>query len=357
MPATQEPVALADTGELAPRRAGSARGGTRLVSAFEDVATFPALRMSTEAMVAAIADESAGRSTITAVVESDPALLLAVLRTAGREMPRNRPVTAADAIAALSNAQLQAVADEVPVFDFFEQSRPWSDTAERFRVHARTTQTATESIRRALGLGPRPDLRVAALLHDIGKLVLLRAYGRYELIWDMRASPDDRLKLESSELGIDHALVGGVLARRLGLADSLARTIERHHRDDDTGDAAILRVADMLAHYAAGGVVQGTVLAAAASTIGLSTDGLRGALDELPAGTASEARCAIPSPLTRRETDMMQGLAAGKVYKQIAVDLDLAVSTVRTHLYNAYRKLGVVDRAQAVLLATANGWL
>jgi len=65
---------------------------------------------------------------------------------------------------------------------------------------------ATEAIRRALGLGPRPDLRAAALLHDIGKLVLLRAYGRYELIWDMRASADDRLALETSELGIDHQI-------------------------------------------------------------------------------------------------------------------------------------------------------
>jgi DNA-binding NarL/FixJ family response regulator len=54
---------------------------------------------------------------------------------------------------------------------------------------------------------------------------------------------------------------------------------------------------------------------------------------------------------------MVQQLAAGKVYKQIAADLDLQVSTVRTHLNNTYRKLGVVDRAQAVLLATRNGWL
>jgi putative nucleotidyltransferase with HDIG domain len=357
MPATQEPVANAATGDVSTRRFPPTRGSARLVGAFEDVETFPALSRSRDAMLAALGDETAGRNTIAGVVEADPALLIAVLRAAGQTTPRKRPVTAAEAVAALSDEQLQKVAGEIPVFDFFEQSRAWSDTAERFRVHARSTQMATESIRRALGLGPRPDLRVAALLHDIGKLVLLRAYGRYELIWDMRASADDRIGLETAELGIDHALVGGVLARRLGLADSLARTIERHHRDDDLGDAAIIRVADMLAHYAAGGVVQGAVLATAASTIGLSTEDLRGALDELPAGTAGQARSVSLSPLTPRETDMMQGLAAGKVYKQIAVDLDLAVSTVRTHLYNSYRKLGVVDRAQAVLLATANGWL
>jgi putative nucleotidyltransferase with HDIG domain len=357
MPATQELVSDPAEDVVTPRQSAPSRGSARLVSAFEDVETFPALSRSRDELLAGIADKVAGRSALTGVVEADPALLIAVLRAGGTVTPRRRPVTAAEAVDVLSDEQLEAVAHAVPVFDFFEQSRPWSDTAERFRVHARTTQMATEAIRRALGAGPRPDLRVAALLHDMGKLVLLRAYGRYELIWDMRASADERLAVETSELGIDHALVGGVLARRLGLADSLARTIERHHRDDDVGDAAIIRVADMLAHYAAGGAVQGTVLATAAATIGLSTEGLRAALDELPAGSAGEARSVTPSPLTPRETSMMQGLANGRVYKQIAADQGVAVSTVRTHLYNSYRKLGVVDRAQAVLLATANGWL
>jgi DNA-binding NarL/FixJ family response regulator len=54
---------------------------------------------------------------------------------------------------------------------------------------------------------------------------------------------------------------------------------------------------------------------------------------------------------------MVQKLADGKLYKQIAADFGLQVSTVRTHLYNTYRKLGVADRAQTVLLATENGWL
>ena len=45
------------------------------------------------------------------------------------------------------------------------------------------------------------------------------------------------------------------------------------------------------------------------------------------------------------------------VYKQIAHELDLSTSTVRTHLHNIYGKLGAVDRAQAVLIATERGWL
>ena len=54
---------------------------------------------------------------------------------------------------------------------------------------------------------------------------------------------------------------------------------------------------------------------------------------------------------------MLKRLAEGKVYKQIAHELELSTSTVRTHLHNIYGKLGAVDRAQAVLIATERGWL
>ena len=64
-----------------------------------------------------------------------------------------------------------------------------------------------------------------------------------------------------------------------------------------------------------------------------------------------------PCPLSTRELDVLKKLAEGKVYKQIAQDLDLSTSTVRTHLHNTYAKLGTGDRAQAVLLATDRGWL
>jgi DNA-binding NarL/FixJ family response regulator len=35
----------------------------------------------------------------------------------------------------------------------------------------------------------------------------------------------------------------------------------------------------------------------------------------------------------------------------------LSPSTIRTHLHNIYRKLGVANRAQVVLFASGRGWL
>jgi DNA-binding NarL/FixJ family response regulator len=64
-----------------------------------------------------------------------------------------------------------------------------------------------------------------------------------------------------------------------------------------------------------------------------------------------------PSPLTERERASLRGLAEGLVYKDIAERHGMSVSTVRTHLHNAYKKLEVADRAQAVLAATERGWI
>lgn len=52
---------------------------------------------------------------------------------------------------------------------------------------------------------------------------------------------------------------------------------------------------------------------------------------------------------------MLRPLAEGKTYQEIALETGLSRSTIRTHLHNVYIKLGVVDRAQAVLTAVRRG--
>jgi DNA-binding CsgD family transcriptional regulator len=89
--------------------------------------------------------------------------------------------------------------------------------------------------------------------------------------------------------------------------------------------------------------------------------GLEGVVDmTAPAPNSyprSGRRHSPPCPLTSRETEILICLADGKVYKEIALELSLTTSTVRSHLHHIYHKLGVADRAQAVLLATRRGWI
>jgi DNA-binding NarL/FixJ family response regulator len=96
----------------------------------------------------------------------------------------------------------------------------------------------------------------------------------------------------------------------------------------------------------------------AARAIGVSPASLRTVMYELPLPTASgRPRQVDPCPMSSREIDVLRRLARGMVYKQIATELGLSTSTVRTHLHNVYGKLGAMDRAQAVLIATERGWI
>jgi DNA-binding CsgD family transcriptional regulator len=62
-------------------------------------------------------------------------------------------------------------------------------------------------------------------------------------------------------------------------------------------------------------------------------------------------------PLSHRQLETIDCLSEGMTYKQIAQALGISVSTVRTHLSYAYKRLGVVDRAQAVIYCERHGWL
>jgi DNA-binding NarL/FixJ family response regulator len=54
------------------------------------------------------------------------------------------------------------------------------------------------------------------------------------------------------------------------------------------------------------------------------------------------------SPLTTRETEVLQHLAKGKSYTMIADELFIDKETVRTHIKNIYRKLEVNSKSEAI---------
>jgi len=53
--------------------------------------------------------------------------------------------------------------------------------------------------------------------------------------------------------------------------------------------------------------------------------------------------------LTPRERDILRLLAKGYLYKEIAEDLGISMSTVRTHVSAVYEKLHVQSRTEAAM--------
>ena len=63
------------------------------------------------------------------------------------------------------------------------------------------------------------------------------------------------------------------------------------------------------------------------------------------------------SPLTRRETEVLEQIATGKSRKRIADELFVDLETVKSHIKNIYHKLDVHSKADAIKLAKENKFI
>jgi PAS domain S-box-containing protein len=70
----------------------------------------------------------------------------------------------------------------------------------------------------------------------------------------------------------------------------------------------------------------------------------------LPAQSATK-------PLTPRELEIVRAIAMGRRWHEIAAELFITQSTVKTHVRNAMGKLGARSQAQLVAIALASGML
>ncbi len=323
--------------------------GRRLLNAFDALESFPALDESRNRLLSSLAKDPCMTADVVSAIESEVAFVATVLRLAAATTDGKGGVdTVAEGIDLLGLDVIQEVAQQTRTFGFFDRSADWGGAPGRIRLHAVATQRIADRIAVEVRYEHRNRLAVTSLLHDIGKLVLHHAYQSYPSQVHLPGStPEEHMHQERRELGVDHALVGGVLARRWGLPSVVASAIERHHSPDAVGEPALIRLADMLAHYEQGTKISSTELLGSAQAVGLGPLDLRRIVYELPNASTQRQRSAYPCPLSRRELEVLQRLAKGGIYKQIADDLGLSTSSIRSHLHNIYRKLNVPDRAQA----------
>jgi DNA-binding NarL/FixJ family response regulator len=63
------------------------------------------------------------------------------------------------------------------------------------------------------------------------------------------------------------------------------------------------------------------------------------------------------SPLTRRETEILEQISTGKSRKRISQELFIDLETVKSHIKNIYFKLNVHSKADAIKLAKDNKFI
>src|ERR1700759_3895070 len=205
------------SGPLDPYAATSPRHneghGRRLTMAFEALESYPVLVESRNRILRLFENGRPSISDVVAAVEADLALTVTVVRLANQlDGPtRGRIESVVAGVEVLSIDTIHAIASRARTFDFFERTAVWQGIPERLRLHAIATQRAADRLGGGVGDDNRDRLMVTSLLHDIGKLVLVHAYPGYpEQVHGDAKTPEDRLRAERRDLGVDHSLAGGV---------------------------------------------------------------------------------------------------------------------------------------------------
>lgn len=315
MPRAIAPRSGEDGTHEAPRAPAAVRDLRTALARFDVVPAFePACE---RALAASDAPGPDGRSALVKAIEGDIGLTVAILRRAQSRGGQAGIANVVDAVAVLTRDEVDDAIATLPRASF-----PWHNGFDalllRSRVHAQAVARAVERLAHMTKPFDTEDLVAAALLHDIGRLVLARARPDCLSPLALRRTPEERVREELRELGLDHASLGGLLLERWGLPEGLADAVAKHHRSRPESEAAALvRLADMVAHHSQGNAVDREAMFRLAADWELPVQALR----------------------------------------DIMFDQPPSVSTVRTHLHNIHSKLEVASRAQAVIRANEMAWI
>ena len=119
------------------------------------------------------------------------------------------------AVARLGPEQTRAAIGALPRLSF-----PWQTSFEallhRCGVHAQAVARSADRLSQMLRPFDRDDVVAAALMHDIGKLLLARIWPDFAAATPVRHTPEELVARERRALGYDHATLGGLLMERWG---------------------------------------------------------------------------------------------------------------------------------------------
>lgn len=243
------------------------------------------LPASVTRLVALTASEKWNLQDVERVVGLDQALTLRLLQVANSAASASAvPIgTIREAMVRVGIRPLVALATTVGVQKRMGRALPeYGLTEGALWRHSVASALAADAAQAFCRTSLPPETYTAALLHDVGKLVMARFLDQ-DVLRVLAAAREEgglsSLRAESELLLVHHGELGGLIAQHWRLPDRLVTGIIHHHTPDQAGDivADAVHVANIAAKHAGTGYAateeDRQLNAASLDRLGLTADG------------------------------------------------------------------------------------
>lgn len=225
----------------------------RTLAALNGLRQIPALQSLAQGFLRAMNRPEVAVSDVVTAIEKDSALCVRVLRMANSVLvsPERRIEDLETAVQMLGVARVRKAAqalftlrDANRVAEGFDWRHLW--------IHALATAAIAEELEQQFRSADDSQIHLAALLHDVGKIVLSTiAPDAYRDVLIISWNENGRLEdLERERLGVDHREAGVLFAQHNGLPAVVVEAIAHHDRPEQAAnhrlDVALVALANYL---------------------------------------------------------------------------------------------------------------
>jgi len=191
------------------------------------------LPASSSRLAALVCDGTPELGQVVEIVQFDEALTASLLQSANSSWSASRSeiTTVRDAVIRLGASPVLSLTLGMTVRRQLLDSLPQYGLGEgELWRHSVAASLAAELLTQRAPNRPPAETATAALLNDLGKLVMARFLdpGLVAQLREAQEGGASRLDAEDQVLGIDHAELGALIARSWALPDSLVRGIRQH---------------------------------------------------------------------------------------------------------------------------------
>lgn len=192
------------------------------------------LPITLQRLVGTLDDERVGPAQVGDILQYDPAASSNILRTANSAASgfRVQADSIRDAVIRLGKARVFDIVMGRHMRTLKIEAPMYALTEDELWLHSAAASLAARALAQERPRAGIPEsASIAALVHDIGKLLMVR-YLNADVTTILALRDERRITFVDAErelFGCDHAEVGGEMARRWGFPEEIQRAIAHHH--------------------------------------------------------------------------------------------------------------------------------